>query len=147
MRISCVRFHWFRPGRCFASLYCVLPVLCAISARSTCFKNCAIAFCMRAFVNCGPEKNISKISVAQYKLSSLVPIWPSQSYVRETSPPSFKESYPNTRVIINCPGVSLNIPPFLGEQAQFSKEDEIKTKELKAFAFSNMICRYQWLQT
>ena len=28
------------------------------------------------------------------------------------------------------PGVSLNIPPFLGEQAQFSKEDEIKTRRI-----------------
>ena len=134
---------------------------------------------------------------------------PSQSYVRETSLPSFKDSYPNTRVIIDCtelfmetpsqprsqsatfstyknhntgkaligiaprgyltfagntsdkqltndcgilkllepgdevmadrgfeiendlpPGVSLNIPPFLVEQAQFSQEDEIKTRRI-----------------
>ncbi len=66
------------------SLLCVACFVCHF-----CFKNCAIAFCMRAFVNCAPEKNISKISkifpgahllqncateisVAQYKLSSLV---------------------------------------------------------------------------
>ena len=149
-----------------------------------------------------------------YRRLRSIPIWPSQSYVRETSPPSFKESYPNTRVIIDCtelfmetpsqprsqsatfstyknhntgkvligiaprgyltfvselyagntsdkqltndcgilkllesgdevmadrgfeiendlpPGVSLNIRPFLGEQAQFSQEDEIKTRRI-----------------
>ena len=59
------------------------------------------------------------------------------------------------------PGLSLNIPPFLGEQEQFSKDDEIKTrriakhrihvrglsKELKASIFSNITYRYLWLQT
>ena len=143
-----------------------------------------------------------------------IPIWPSQSYIRETMPNSFKESYPNTRVIIDCTelfiempsqprsqsatfstyknhntgkgligisprgdltfiselyagntsdkqltndcgilkllepgdavmadrgfeiaddlplGVALNIPPFLGEQEQFSEEDEIKTRRI-----------------
>ena len=28
------------------------------------------------------------------------------------------------------PGVSLNIPPFLGDQQQFSEEDEIKTRRI-----------------
>ena len=28
------------------------------------------------------------------------------------------------------PGVSLNIPPFFGEQQQFSEEDEIKTRRI-----------------
>ncbi|CAB4009571.1 THAP domain-containing 11, partial [Paramuricea clavata] len=164
------------------------------------------------------ESHVSRIWVTWldflYRRLRSIPIWPSQSYVRETSPPSFKESYPNTRVIIDCtelfietpsqprsqsatfstyknhntgkgligiaprgyltfvselyagntsdkqltndcgilkllepgdevmadrgfeiendlpPGVSLNIPPFLGEQAQFSKEDEIKTRRI-----------------
>ncbi|XP_028412848.1 uncharacterized protein LOC114535739 [Dendronephthya gigantea] len=149
-----------------------------------------------------------------YRFLRSIPIWPSQSYVRETMPQSFKETYPDTRVIIDCTelfidrpsqprsqsatfstyknhntgkgligisprgdltfvselyagntsdkqltkdcgifkllevgdqimadrgfeieedlphGVSLNIPPFLGERAQFSEEEEIETRRI-----------------
>lgn len=39
-----------------------------------------------------------------------IPIWPSQSYARETMPQSFKESYPNTRVIIDCTELYIETP-------------------------------------
>ena len=45
-----------------------------------------------------------------YRRLRSMPIWPSQSYVRETSPPSFKESYPNTRVIIDCTELFIETP-------------------------------------
>ena len=45
-----------------------------------------------------------------YRRLRSIPIWPSQSYVRETSPPSFKESYPNTRVIIDCTELFIEAP-------------------------------------
>ena len=45
-----------------------------------------------------------------YRRLRSIPIWPSQSYVRETSPPSFKESYPNTRVIIDCTELFIETP-------------------------------------
>ena len=149
-----------------------------------------------------------------YRRLRSIPIWPSQEFVRATMPQSFKNTYPHTRVIIDCtelfietpsqprtqsatfstyknhntgkgligisprgdltfvsemyagntsdkqltndcgimkllepgdevmadrgfeieenlpPGVSLNIPPFLGDQQQFSEEDEIKTRRI-----------------
>ena len=151
---------------------------------------------------------------AFYDYLRSIPIWPSQEFVRATMPQSFKNTYPHTRVIIDCtelfietpsqprtqsatfstyknhntgkgligisprgdltfvsemyagntsdkqltndcgimkllepgdevmadrgfeieenlpPGVSLNIPPFLGDQQQFSEEDEIKTRRI-----------------
>ena len=59
------------------------------------------------------------------------------------------------------PGMSLKIHPFLGEQAQFSQEDEIKTRRIakhriyaeraiqrsKSFRILKHACRYLWLLT
>jgi hypothetical protein len=45
-----------------------------------------------------------------YRRLRSIPVWPSQSYVRETSPPSFKERYPNTRVIIDCTELFIETP-------------------------------------
>ncbi|XP_028407181.1 uncharacterized protein LOC114529570 [Dendronephthya gigantea] len=45
-----------------------------------------------------------------YRWVRTIPIWPSQKYVKENMPQRFKESYPNTRVIIDCTEVFLEMP-------------------------------------
>ena len=36
-----------------------------------------------------------------------LPIWPSREYIQNTMPKSFKDSYPNTRIIIDCTEILL----------------------------------------
>ena len=63
--------------------------------------------------------NLSKSQVSRIWITWLdflytqvrsIPIWDSQNYIRETMPSSFKESYPNTRVIIDCTEVFIEMP-------------------------------------
>ena len=50
-----------------------------------------------------------------------IPIWPSQKYVRDNMPQSFKESYPNASVIIDCTEVFIDMPSQpRSESATFS---------------------------
>ena len=62
--------------------------------------------------------NLSKSQVSRIWITWLdflytrvrsIPIWPSQTYIRETMPSNFKESYPNTRMIIDCTEVFIEM--------------------------------------
>ena len=39
-----------------------------------------------------------------------IPIWPSKEFIKDTMPTAFKEDYPNTRVIIDCTELFLEMP-------------------------------------
>ncbi|KXJ27604.1 hypothetical protein AC249_AIPGENE7624 [Exaiptasia diaphana] len=46
------------------------------------------------------------------------PIWPTRSIVNETMPQSFKDSYPQTRVIIDCTELFIEMPSSLRSQSK-----------------------------
>ena len=40
-------------------------------------------------------------------------IWPTKDVVLQTMPESFKQSYPTTRIIIDCTGIRVEMPNSL----------------------------------
>ena len=50
-----------------------------------------------------------------------LPIWPSREYIQNTMPKAFKDSYPNTRVIIDCTELFIERPTsFRSQSATYS---------------------------
>ncbi|XP_028406791.1 uncharacterized protein LOC114529234 [Dendronephthya gigantea] len=50
-----------------------------------------------------------------------LPIWPSRQYIQNTMPKAFKDSYPNTRVIIDCTELFIERPTsFRSQSATYS---------------------------
>ncbi len=52
-----------------------------------------------------------------YSLKEL-PIWPTSKMVKETMPTCFKEHYPNTKVIIDCTELFIEMPSSFRAQFQ-----------------------------
>ena len=46
-----------------------------------------------------------------------LPIWAPREYVQETMPQAFKDSYPNTRVIIDCTEIYIEMPTSVRSQS------------------------------
>ncbi len=50
-----------------------------------------------------------------------LPIWASREHVQETMPQAFKDTYPNTRVIIDCTEIYIEMPTsFRSQSATYS---------------------------
>ena len=77
-----------------------------------------------------------------------IPIWATRACANEAMPECFKDSYPTTRVIIDCTelfmadrgfeidhsllpnGVTINIPPFLRGKDHLTIDEEQETREI-----------------
>ena len=59
---------------------------------------------------------ITWINFLYYSLKEL-PIWPTSKMVKETMPTCFKEHYPNTRVIIDCTELFIEMPSSFTAQS------------------------------
>lgn len=53
-----------------------------------------------------------------YHTLKQLPIWPSSKVVQETMPACFKEHYPNTRVILDCTEIFIQMPSSFRAQSQ-----------------------------
>ncbi|XP_033644777.1 uncharacterized protein LOC117304428 [Asterias rubens] len=61
---------------------------------------------------------ITWINFMYFKLGSL-PIWPSKSIISKTMPQTFRDKYPDTRVIVDCSEIFAHIPDSLMLQSMF----------------------------
>ena len=60
------------------------------------------------------------LSFLYHRLRAL-PIWPSRDYIQNTMPQAFRDSYPNTRVIIDCTELFIERPTsFRSQSATYS---------------------------
>ena len=77
-----------------------------------------------------------------------IPIWATRACTNEAMPECFKDSYPTTRVIIDCTelfmadrgfeidhsllpkGVTINIPPFLRGKDHLTIDEEQETRQI-----------------
>ena len=59
------------------------------------------------------------ISYLYHRLRAL-PIWPSRDYIQNTLPKAFRDSYPNTRVIIDCTELFFLPTSFRSQSATYS---------------------------
>ena len=71
------------------------------------------------------ETQVSRIWVTWleflYHRLRAIPIWASQEYIQKTMPEAFKNSYPNTRVIIDCTEIFIEKPTsFRSQSATYS---------------------------
>ena len=71
------------------------------------------------------EAQISRIWVTWleflYHRLRAIPIWASQEYIQQTMPQPFKDTYPNTRVIIDCTELLVEMPTsFRSQSATYS---------------------------
>ena len=56
-----------------------------------------------------------------YHRMRALPIWATREHVQETMPQAFKDSYPNTRVIIDCTEIYIEMPTsFRSQSATYS---------------------------
>ena len=71
------------------------------------------------------EAQVSRIWVTWleflYDRLRAIPIWASQEYIQKTMPEAFKNTYPNTRVIIDCTELFIERPTsFRSQSATYS---------------------------
>ena len=74
---------------------------------------------------CISEAHVSRIWATWleflYHRLRAIPIWASRDYIQQTMPQPFKETYPNTHVIIDCTELLIEMPTsFRSQSATFS---------------------------
>ena len=57
------------------------------------------------------------INFLYYTLKQL-PIWPSSKVIKDTMPKCFKDQYPDTRVILDCTEIFIEMPSSFCAQSQ-----------------------------
>jgi hypothetical protein len=70
-----------------------------------------------------------------------LPIWPSREHVQQTMPQASKDAYPNTRVIIDCTEIYIEMPTsFRSQSATYSS---YKNSHVKFQSVSNLFFMFQ----